>query len=462
MAHSRLYLSKTPLSSESHEQELVTSHQIIEKEVPVNQLQIGMHVIRLDRPWLETDFPLQGFIIKDPDQIKRLAEQCQYVVIQTKVVVSKEKNERRVTKQGLFARLFRKQKPAANTKVLANYSKIATAPPPPEKRIIYTDQVGTGKELSKAKVTYEDAKTSVDHLMENIRFGRSANVLESSAAVDHIVDSVIRNQDALRWLTKIKHQDAYTAEHSLNVCILSATFARFLGHDESEIRRIAMSGLLHDVGKSRVPLDILNKHGRLTAEELNIMKEHTTFGKDLLLSIGQADRIAVDVAHTHHERLDGKGYPRGLKAHQIPYYAKIVALADCYDAITSSRCYDGARASMEALDIIYKCRGVQFDKQLAIDFIKCIGIYPPGAIVELNTGEVGIVISANAESKLRPKVLLVRNKDKKTINETPIDLNNIEFDQRIKIARELPDGSFGVNSRDYLSMGAIMDIMGKR
>ena len=440
----------------------MAEHQLIEIEVPVNQLKLGMHVIRLDRPWLDTDFPLQGFVITDHTQIKRLVAQCQYVVVQSTSAKPAPSQERRVHKQGLFARLLKKKKPSKNTKVVSSHTKMSIAPPAPEKRISYMDQVGTGRELPKAKVTYDDAKSTVNHLMENIRFGRSVNVIESSAAVDHIVDSVIRNQDALRWLTKIKHQDEYTAEHSLNVCILSATFARFLGHDESEIRRIAMSGLLHDVGKSRVPLDVLNKQGRLTADEINIMKEHTTFGKDLLLSIGQADRIAVDVAHTHHERLDGKGYPRGLRASQIPYYAKIVALADCYDAITSSRCYDGARASMEALDIIYKCRGVQFDQELAIAFIKCIGIFPPGAIVELNTGEVGIVISANTDSKLRPKVLLVRSKDKKTITEKSIDLSSIEFERKIKIARELPDGSYGVHSRDYLSMGAIMDIMGKR
>ncbi len=444
----------------------MTVQKRIEIEVPTNQLKIGMHVIRLDRPWLETDFPLQGFIIKDEKDIKRLIQQCAYVYIESSAATPRATpttkiSDRRRNNQGLFARLFKKepQSNSAPSNTIIQQTNIAKAPPPPEKRIVYADKLGTGEELPKAKVTYDDAKVTVNNLMENMRFGRSVNVKESSAAVDHIVDSVIRNQDALRWLTKIKHKDAYTAEHSLNVCILSATFARFLGHDETEIRRIAMSGLLHDVGKSKVPVDILNKSGRLTADELNIMKEHTSFGKDLLLSIGQADRIAVDVAHTHHERLDGRGYPRGLTASQIPYYAKIIALADCYDAITSSRCYDGARASMEALDIIYKCRGVQFDKELAIDFIKCIGIYPPGAIVELNTGEVGIVISANSESKLRPKVLLVRNKDKKIISEKSVDLNSDEYQQKIKIARELPDGSFGVHSREYLSMGAVMDIM---
>lgn len=437
----------------------MSAYQLNEIEIPVSQLKLGMHVIRLDRPWLETDFKLQGFVIKDPTQIKRLADQCDFVVIQSKSAKLPNINERRIKKQGLFARIFSREEPAKKAKKVSIYTGVMNAPPVPEKRIIYTDTVGTGKELSTAKITYGDAKTSVNQLMENIRLGRSANVLESSQAVDHIVDSVIRNQDALRWLTKIKHQDAYTAEHSINVCILSATFARFLGHDEAEIRRIAISGLLHDVGKSQVPIDILNKHGRLTVDELNIMKEHTTFGKDLLLSIGHEDRIAVDVAHTHHERLDGKGYPRGLTSSQIPYYSKVIALADCYDAITSSRCYDGARASMEALDIIYKCKGVQFDTELAIEFIKCIGIFPPGAIVELNSGQVGIVISANANNKLRPKILLVRNKDKKLISETPVDLSSAEYQGKIKIARELPDGSYDVHSRDYLSMGSMMDIM---
>lgn len=418
-----------------------------------------MHVIRLDRSWLETDFKLQGFVITDPEQIVRLKNQCQYVIIQSHLVRASSYNDRRIKKQGLFARLRKKRQAPSKAKRVTIYNHIATAPPTPEKRIIYTNQIETGQELSTAKITYDDAKVSVNHLMENIRLGRSANVAQSSSAVDHIVDSVIRNQDALRWLTKIKHQDAYTAEHSINVCILSATFARFLGHDEGNIRRIAISGLLHDVGKSKVPVDILNKNGRLTADELNIMKEHTTFGKDLLLSIGYEDRIAVDVAHTHHERLDGKGYPRGLTASQIPYYAKIIALADCYDAITSSRCYDSARASMEALDIIYKCRGVQFDNELAIEFIKCIGIYPPGAIVELNTGQVGIVIATNTNNKLRPKILLVRSKDKNIISESPVDLTQDEFQGKVKIIRELPDGSYGVNSRDYLSMGSMMDIM---
>ena len=437
----------------------MAANQHNEIEIPVNQLKLGMHVIRLDRPWLETDFPLQGFVINDPNQIKRLKNQCHSVVIHSSIVKAPNFINRRQKKQGLFARLFNKNKAPTTSNKVTSYNQISTAPPAPEKRIIYKNQVDTGRELSKAKITYDEAKVTVNHLMENIRVGRSANVADSSKAVDHIVDSVIRNQDALRWLTKIKHQDAYTAEHSINVCILSATFARFLGHDESEIRRIAISGLLHDVGKSKVPKDILNKNGRLTLDELNIMKDHTTFGKDLLLSIGYEDRIAVDVAHTHHERLDGKGYPRGLVGSQIPYYAKIIALADCYDAITSSRCYDSARASMEALDIIYKCRGVQFDNELALEFIKCIGIYPPGAIVELNTGQVGIVITTNTDNKLRPKVLLVRGQDKKIIREKSIDLTNDEFQGKIKIARELPDGSCGVHSRDYLSMGSIMDIM---
>lgn len=259
------------------------------------------------------------------------------------------------------------------------------------------------------------------------------------------------------WLTKIKRKDEYTAEHSLNVCVLTATFARFLGHNDDEIRQLALCALLHDVGKSKIPSEILNKEGRFTDEEFEIMKQHTTFGRDLLINIKDADRIAIDVAHAHHERMDGSGYPRGLKSHQIPYYAKVVALADCYDAITSSRCYDGARASMEALDIIYKCRGVQFDEELALEFIKCIGLFPPGAIVELSNGEVGIIISTRDDNKLRPKLLVVRNTAKQPCKERVVDLANDASFSEVKILREVPNGTFGVDIRVYLKKGLVID-----
>lgn len=441
--------------------------------VHVSELAIGMRVVRLDRPWLQTDFPLQGLVIGCAKDIDDLQRQCEYVYIEASNSFDintdydvhpphtpPPKQERRKKRLGLFARLLGKKKaaPASPSKSVRTHGQaLCTRRPPPAERVVYQDAISVEKELPKAKINYEDAKKTVNTIIEEIRLGKSPNVDKSISAASDIVDSVIRNKDALLWLTKLKHQDEYTAEHSLNVCVLTSTFARFLGHSDDEIRQLAISGLLHDVGKSRVPLEILNKSGRFTDEEYEIMKLHTVYGRDMLMSISGTDRIAVDVAHSHHERVDGNGYPRGLKAHQIPYYAKVVALVDCYDAITSNRCYDAARASMEALDVIYRCKGTHFDEELALEFIKCIGLYPPGAIVELSTGHVGIIISTHDTNKLRPKILVVRDTGKQPCRERVHDLSDDDTFEAMKIMREIPNGTHGVDIRDYLARGLVLD-----
>ena len=168
------------------------------------------------------------------------------------------------------------------------------------------------------------------------------------------------------------------------------------------------------------------------------------------------DTAAVDVAFSHHERIDENGYPRQLRSHQIPYYSKIISITDTYDAITSNRVYDNARSSMDALDIIYKNKGRQFDEELALEFIKCIGVYPPGSIVELNSGEVAIVIATNDENKLKPRVLLVLDENKQPTKEKVIDLKSGYKNSQGKpysISFEMPNGKYGVNIQDYVERG---------
>lgn len=428
-----------------------------------------MHVVRLDRPWEDTDFLMQGFVIHDQSDIDALCRQCEVVYIEAKIETLAQhgkpsappkKIERRQEPKGLFSRFKRskKEEPEPEQKK-PGVKPVPTGIPDPNKRVTYINKISTEKELEVAQNTYSSAKQVVKNIMDGIRIGRTIDMEDAREAVSQVVDSVLRNKDALAWLSKIKNKDEYTAEHSLNVCILSATFARHLGHDEIEIQHVALCGLLHDVGKSKIPDEILNKEGRFTDEEFDIMRQHTTFGRDLLLALPKTDHVAIDVAHSHHERLDGSGYPRGLNASQIPYYAKLVSLVDCYDAITSSRCYDGARSSIEALDIIYKNQGVQFDKELALEFIKCIGIYPAGALVEFSNGEVGIVLSVDPESKLRPRVLLVRDSDKNPRKERIIDMKKIDLDSAGKpytIVSELPNLSYGVDLREYLKKGLVV------
>ncbi|MEP1216934.1 MAG: HD-GYP domain-containing protein [Marinobacter sp.] len=420
---------------------------IIETEIPVSQLQIGMHVVRLDRPWEETDFLLQGFILQNEEDLLAVQQQCETVFVEGRVQVVPETPERLPA-----SRKTRTGKPAPPDTSTASSSI-------PKRKVTYINKVDANREMAAATMSYADAKATAKNIMSNLRLGRTLEMNQIHQVVDSCVDSVLRNDNALLLLTKIKNKDEYTAEHCINVSILSAAFGKHLGLLEGEIRTVALCGLLHDVGKMRIDDDILNKPGALTPEEFAVMKKHTTFGRDVLAALPRLAHAAVDVAYSHHERMDGKGYPRGLAGHQIPLFAKIVGLVDTYDAITSSRVYDKGRASMEALQIIHRNKGAQFDAALAVEFIRMIGVYPPGSIVEMTNGEVGIVVATHPTSKLKPRVLLVRDADKHPLTTfREVDLLKETPDSAghpYRIAREVPDESYGIVMKDFIEQGIL-------
>ncbi|MGX5175064.1 HD-GYP domain-containing protein [Aliikangiella sp. IMCC44653] len=436
------------------------SVELDEVKISVDELELGMFVSRLDRPWEETSFLLQGFLIQTPEDLEALIEQCEFVFIETKQSLHFNRipaHERRQTKQGLSGR---KVKHRASAKSPENAKSKAYKLPAEDKKIHYINKIPVEKEFTVAKQSFKSARQSAKNIMDGLRIGRALDMNECRETVNSVVSSILRNSNALMWLSHIKNKDDYTAEHSLNVCILSVAFARHLGLSEHDIEKVGLCGLLHDVGKAKIPLEILNKPGRFTDEEFDIMRQHTTFGKELLMSVKDVEHAAIDVALSHHERIDSSGYPRGLVEQQIPLFAKIISITDTYDAITSSRCYDKGRSSMVALDIIYKNKGTQFDENLAIEFIKCIGIYPPGCIVEMTNGEVGIIIASNKDSKLKPRMILVLNADKTKRREKVIDLRDSPCDDDetpYKILCEHPNGTFGVNLKAYLDRGLVIE-----
>ena len=410
----------------------MNSAEIIETRIPTSDLQLGMHVVRLDRSWLETDFPVQGFIIRTRDDLEALQSLCDHVYIE--------------------GRLEYRRVPGTT-------SGHKTKGAPVQRRVQYLNRISFEEELGPASTGLKKARALARDIIASVRLGRVLDINRCRQVVSEMVDSVLRNQQALLCLTQIKHKDDYTAEHSINVCILAATFGRHLGFMRGEIERLALCGLLHDVGKIRVPDDILRKEGAYSPEEFAEMKRHPSHGRDILMSVASLEPVAVDVAYSHHERISGTGYPRGLQAHQIPYYAKIISVVDAYDAITSHRCYDQARPSKTALDILYRCKGEQFDEQLALDFIQCIGVYPPGSIVEMTNGEVGIVLRTQSGRKLRPRILLVRDCDKRPCRERVVDLTKLDLDAEgrpYRIAHELPNNAWEINLQDYLERGLML------
>lgn len=410
--------------------------------VSVDNLEIGMHVVALDRPWDETPFLLQGFVIKSQQEVQELCRYCSSVYIQVSI-----------ENAGQFKANLAGKPPSITAPHSQNAAFRPQQGPASTRRVKYINQIGFEEAVEASRMTFDSARGLATSIMEGLRIGRSLDINECRKVVEDIVASVLDNIDALRFLSMIKDKDAYTAEHSMNVCILSATFARFLGLQEFEIKTVALCGLLHDVGKSRIPLEILNKPGRFTQREAYIMAEHTTHGRNILMSASGDHRHAVDVAHSHHERLDGKGYPRGLNGGQISYYTKIVAIVDAYDAMTSNRCYGAAKSSQQALDIINKARGVQFDPELAQAFTKCIGLYAAGCLVELEAGQLAIVIKANKEDYTRPKIIVVTDaRQKRLKQEVVLDLMMAE-NQTVVIQREVANGTAGIDVKYYITKG---------
>lgn len=393
----------------------------------VSDLRVGMYVAKLDRDWLETPFILQGFVLESQEDVDIVAEYCSFVYVDT---------------------IF---KAVAKTPLLAK----SKGP------IQYKNTTRIDEEHRKIVGAFRQARTLTKSLLDDIRLGGAINTDHAKEMVSNCVQSVIRHPDALMWMAKIRTESEYTAEHCLNVCILAVAFGRVLGMAEEELHKLGMCGLLHDVGKMKVPPEILNKPASLTIGEMRTMMAHTIHGRNLLLSTDGIYNGVIDVAYSHHERVDGKGYPRKLAGASISLFSKIIAIVDAYDAMTADRCYQSAKTSTEALKIIYQDRGTHFDERLALKFLQTVGLYPPGSIVELHSGQVAIVVETNHKLRHLPKILVVRDQNKKPLEkESFVDLSQVEegdLSQDYLIKQVWKDQSFGISLRKYMEQGLVLN-----
>ena len=285
--------------------------------------------------------------------------------------------------------------------------------------------------------------------------GQTIDVDGAKAIVQTLVDSIVRNPNALTWLTQLKNRHEYTAIHSLNVCIISLAFGRHLRLEEQALLELGVGALLHDLGKMRIPLAILNKPARLTSEEFEEIKRHTYYGAKLLAKSGGHPKNALDIALAHHERIDGSGYPRGLKGPDLSLFPKMVAVADFYDAVTSNRVYHRGVSTGEALDELYASRCSLFDEKLVYEFIQCMGAFPVGTVVELRGGDIGIVTAVHPRQRLKPVVTLVMDADRNPF-EPPrvLDLSrfdDFEDDARYTIRRTLESEAYGIDPEEFVS-----------
>lgn len=400
---------------------------------PVNALEIGMYVIELDRPWLDSPFLFQGFEIKTQDDIYQLRGCCNYVYIDTTI-----RRKRR------FGKFTTHNKPFIESD--ANYGT------PPPKLGSFESEIGHAEEV------YRQTSLYVAETMARVFEGKAIDVKTAKEAVGECVKSILHSPDAFLWLIQLKNRDEYTAQHSLNVCVLSIVLGRHINLSDTNLQNVGLCGLMHDMGKMLVPNEILNKPGKLESDEMQVMRSHTTLGYKLLQSSDNMYQGAIKTALMHHEMLNGQGYPNKLNHRDIPLFTRMVTIADIYDAMTSDRVYQKGRTHLEATSIMADMSGQNLEERLVTKFIESLGVYPPGCLVMLTNGSVAIVVEVNELVRLRPKIIIVLDADKQPVIEKVTDLAAMPLDSHgnlLTIRGIVKARDYGVDLGKYYRDGVL-------
>lgn len=434
-------------------------------QVATSDLSAGMFIAQLDRPWLETPFLFQGFQITEESEIDQLRHYCQHVYVDiTRSNISGKKIER----------LMRGDPDQPSLALNGHVRKLDAPPPRPATRILrvmsrfdptgrlserlagkqYRNRVPTRKEAPKAVKAYDAAVSAMNDVLDQVREGRGIDVVNVRESVSPMIDSVLRNPGAMVWFAFLKKRDEYTYNHSIASSVWAVILGRHLGFEREDLDKLALGGMLLDIGKARVPQEILQKPGPLNAEELKFMRRHVSYSLDLCKTTEGIGREVLDMIESHHERHDGSGYPNGLSGADIPVYGRISGLVDCYDAMTTNRPYAKGKSSYDAIRELNGLAGKTFQKELVEQFVQALGMFPTGSLVELNTGEVGIVIEQNRVRRLRPKIMMLLGAEHEPLRKPrTIDLRKLSSDEREADARWIVQGhepgAFGIDPKDY-------------
>lgn len=419
-------------------------------KIHVQDLRVGMYVVELDRPWLSAPFMFQGFEIRTDEELAQVRRLCHYVYIQNKEEY-KVAIRRQAPVPGHTPKAYTiwQETVGASNKRAINKIQLSEAPP-----ARYPDLHPVEEELPQAVEIETSAREALYTILDDAKLGRSIDTPTAKKAVSQMTQSILRNPDALVWLTHLKHKNEYTALHSLRVCVLALAFGRHLGYEPDKLTILGTGGLLLDIGKLHVPNEILDKPGALTREEFEIVKGHVPSGLKLLEGIHGISSAVLEIVGRHHERYIGNGYVFGMNGDTIGEFGLIGAIVDTYDAITSDRAYHPGLSAADALKILYEGRQIAYHPWFVEQFIQCLGIFPIGSIVELSTGSVGVVITTNRTRRLRPCVAVILSPEKEPYRSpTIVDLMQVTHDadgQPFEIKNTLPAGAFGIKPTDYI------------
>ncbi|WP_439134807.1 HD-GYP domain-containing protein [Pseudomaricurvus sp.] len=429
-------------------------------KVDVNEVTIGMFVSGLDRPWTQTPFPLQGFYVREAEEIRQLKAHCRHVYID----VAKGAGP-------VAARLKTISKEPQRKGVRATRSSKVKIDVSPLKirRDVYKNQTPLKKEVKHARELHKTVFKSIGEVMQQLGSGEGVPVQETKRVASEMVDSVLRNPDAFTWLSRVKEADEHTYSHSVRSAVWAIIFGRHVGMAKKDLDTLAMGVLLKDVGKANIDRALLNKSQRTPAEESEY-ERFVEIGVEILRQTPNVEPKVISVVKTHCERVNGSGFPQQLRGDKIPLLGKIAGIVTFYDDVTNPRGEMYPLAPSRAVAKLYDRRDKEFQEELVVEFIRAIGLYPTGTLVELNTGEVAVVVEQNFERRLKPKVIIVLDACKEPLSkhitldlaeddrrkQALVDSGKKRFDEveKIEIAQDLEPGSFDVDIQkirdDYL------------
>lgn len=393
-------------------------------------LEIGMFVSRLDRPWIDTPFPLHGLVLQDPEQLAALRRLCSFVWVDP--LRGKSPDPRYLDLSDPS-----QAKAAAEAQINAL------------RKTSWSLQADFEAELQSAEPAFDELEASLHGALDALRAGRKLDVARLKHGVDAMVESMLRNPNAFAWLREMRRSSEYDYLHAMGSSIWAASFGRHLGMERVELEELALGGLLCDVGKTRVPPELLATRGALDGAAQALVQQHVRHGLEILGELPGISSMVMDMVASHHERHDGSGYPQGLSGVEIPIFGRIGGIVDSYDAMTSERPYAPSRAPHQVVSELYKRRGSAFQPELVEQFIQACGIYPTGSLVELSDGRVGVITAVHSLKRLRPALMVLLDTDKQPLPRFQrLDLSQVTEDAEgrpLIIRHGLPSGAHGID-----------------
>ena len=394
------------------------------KKIKPEDLRIGMFIHNLNCGWMEHSFLWPRFQLKKESDLQKILS-----IGMPEIEIDTDK--------GLDVQ------PRSTVE--------APAPPPSEAPKVLQDTTSHTEELATAKHIQNAANEVIQNLLMDIRLGKQIEVEHVEPIVEQITDSILRNQGTLVSLCRIKQSDTYTFQHSVSVATLMISFCRYLGMDRTTIHEAGIGAILHDIGKMKVPNNILNKPGKLTDDEFGIMKSHVTLGLEILDQTPGISEVAIQIVGQHHERFGGSGYPKDLKSNAISVLGRMAAIVDVYDAITSNRVYHTAMEPSVALQKLFEWSKFHFDEELVQLFIQSIGIYPVGSLVRLENDQIAVVLQQGGTGLLHPVVRVIYDiRRQRRIAPQDLDLSQHVGEIQIVAAEDPED--WQINPFDFLSL----------